>query len=57
MQDTIDKMLSFDALNGDLNLFFKEIFPSSIPEDTKAATYLMDTGRSSWHATVNHFCL
>ncbi|KAF7112242.1 hypothetical protein RHSIM_RhsimUnG0249000 [Rhododendron simsii] len=46
-KDTIDKMLSFDALNGDLNLFFKEIFPSSIPEDTKAATYLMDTGMSS----------
>ncbi|KAE9456617.1 hypothetical protein C3L33_11571, partial [Rhododendron williamsianum] len=46
-KDAIDKMLSFDALNGDLNLFFKEIFPSSIPEDTKAATYLMDTGMSS----------
>ncbi|KAG5551055.1 hypothetical protein RHGRI_009472 [Rhododendron griersonianum] len=43
-KDAIDKMLSFDALNGDLNLFFKEIFRSSIPEDTKAATYLMDTG-------------
>lgn len=46
MQDAIDKMLSFDALNGDLNLFFKEIFPS-IPEDTKAAIDLMDTGMSS----------
>ncbi|XP_058210844.1 DNA mismatch repair protein MSH5 isoform X6 [Rhododendron vialii] len=46
-KDAIDKMLSFDPLNGDLNLFFKEIFPSSIPEDTKAATYLMDTGMSS----------
>lgn len=47
MQDAIDKMLSFDALNGDLNLFFKEIFPSSIPEDTKAAIDFMDTGMSS----------
>ncbi|THG09285.1 hypothetical protein TEA_021798 [Camellia sinensis var. sinensis] len=26
--DTIDKMLSFDACNGDLNLFFQDIFPS-----------------------------
>ncbi|KAI8557566.1 hypothetical protein RHMOL_Rhmol04G0020400 [Rhododendron molle] len=46
-KDAIDKMLSFDALNGDLNLFFKEIFPSSIPEDTKAAIDLMDTGMAS----------
>ncbi|KAF5947286.1 hypothetical protein HYC85_013243 [Camellia sinensis] len=28
IQDTIDKMLSFDACNGDLNLFFQDIFPS-----------------------------
>ncbi|XP_028087176.1 DNA mismatch repair protein MSH5-like [Camellia sinensis] len=27
-KDTIDKMLSFDACNGDLNLFFQDIFPS-----------------------------
>ncbi|GFZ07409.1 MUTS-homologue 5 [Actinidia rufa] len=26
--DAVDKMLSFDALNGDLNLFFLHIFPS-----------------------------
>ncbi|KAH7842300.1 hypothetical protein Vadar_003750 [Vaccinium darrowii] len=46
-KDAVDKMLSFDALKGDLNLFFKEIFPSSIREDIKAANSFMGTEMAS----------
>lgn len=27
MQDFAEKMLAFDALSGDLSLFFQEVFP------------------------------